>query len=222
MPPLSMKRRPESNYHLAEGKAWLSQATGGANTTAIAYAAFEFRLQIERIGFQHWYVLAPDIAEEDFADLHSFKNIENRIYQLTGNQRVINKRYEYGQILSEMLGLENDIAPPVLGRLSRCWHKCSDYCHIAWSLVSDNPEIAKNAYESLVEISQFIDEQTSALNMILSLPVLGEIEKKFIDEEITSEQLRNHLKEVGLWAKMEYDDDRPSHFVGKAVPPNSE
>lgn len=221
MPPLSMKRRPESNYHLAEGKAWLSQAAGGANTTAIAYAAFEFRLQIERIGFQHWFVLSPDIAEENFANLHSFKNIENRIYQLSGNQKKINKRYEYSQIISKLLGLEHNITPPKLGQLSRYWQECSDYCHIAWSLVSDNPEFTKEAYKFLVKAAEFLEEQTKALEMIPSLPSLGEIEKKFIDEEITSEELREHLKGIGLWAKVEYDDDRPSHFIGKAVPPTS-
>jgi hypothetical protein len=88
------------NYHYEEGKAWLANSEGGKNTTVLSYAAFEFRLAIERIGLQYWFALTPGGIEEiSLRDIKSFKSIEKRIYQLAGHQRAIEARFEFASIL---------------------------------------------------------------------------------------------------------------------------
>src|SRR5438105_15864899 len=53
-------RRAELGYHLAEGSAWLSASDAGANSTQLSYAAFELRLEIERIAFEFFLRLNRD------------------------------------------------------------------------------------------------------------------------------------------------------------------
>jgi hypothetical protein len=220
MQPESYKRNPADNYHLVEGKAWLEKSAQGQNTTALCYAGFEFRLQIERIGVQHWSALKPGgIEAKDLLDAGKFKSIENYIYKLAGHQRELNTRYEYTRILTDLLQIPCKIVTPQLGKLSSYWHECSEFCHIASSFYLTTPEVAKMAYEFLVEVCEFLDEQTSGLITIGRLPECGELEKQFISGEITTEELKTKIAEMGLWARVVYDDGRPNEFVGKAIPP---
>jgi len=68
-----------STSPIEEGKAWLEIANRGKNTTALSYAAFEFRLAIERIVLQYWSALAPGGVEEiTFQSTRSYKSIKNQ------------------------------------------------------------------------------------------------------------------------------------------------
>lgn len=220
MHPLSYKRNPDVNYHLNEGAAWLEKSAHGQNTTALCYAGFEFRLQIERIGLQHWSALKPGgIEPKDLLDAGKFKTIENYIYKLAGHQKELNARYEYTRILTSLLKIPRKIVTPQLGKLANYWHECSELCHIASSFYLTTPDMAKIAYEFLVEACDFLSEQTSGLITIGSLPACGELETKFISGEITAEELKTQITELGLWGRIEYDDGRPNEFAGEAIPP---
>jgi hypothetical protein len=222
MHPLSYKRNSAVNYHLEEGTAWLEKSAQGQITTALCYAGFEFRLQIERIGVQHWSALKPGgIESKDLLDAGKFKAIENYIYKLAGHQKELNARYEYTRILTDLLQIPSKIVTPQLGKLSNYWHECSELCHIASSFYLTTPEMAKIAYEFLVEVCEFLSEQTNGLITIGRLPDCGELEKKFILGEITAEELKTRITEMGLWGRIEYDDGRPNEFVGNAIPPQS-
>ncbi|MBN4048918.1 hypothetical protein JYU00_02030, partial [bacterium AH-315-N22] len=83
MNPLSWKRNTAINYHFEEGKSWLANSKRGKQCTALSYAAFEFRLAIERIIFQYWYTInGNDINTENINDVRSFKRMQSKIYKL--------------------------------------------------------------------------------------------------------------------------------------------
>lgn len=219
MQPLSYQRNAAVDFHFEEGKAWLEKGVQGQNTTALCYAAFEFRLQIERIGLQHWSALKPGgIEAKDILDAGKFKTMENNIYKLAGHQQELNARYEYTRILTDLLKIPSEIVTPKLGKLSHYWHECSELCHIASSFGLTSPEVASNAYEFLIEVRDFLGEQVRGLITIGRLPDCSELEKQFIAGEITAEDLKRKISEMGLWARIEYDDGRPNEFVGEAVP----
>ena len=79
--------------------------------------------------------------------------------------------------------------------------------------------MAKITYEFLVEVCEFLSEQTSGLISIGRLPDCCDLEIQFISGEITAEELKTRITEMGLWARIEYDDERPNEFVGNAIPP---
>lgn len=224
MPPLSLQRKPALNYHYEEGRAWLENSAVGANTTALSYAAFEFRLAIERIGLQYWNALIPDGLEvNDLREARSFKRIENRIYQLAGHQKEIDMRFEFGRIVLALLKIDLLLVTPNLRQLSRFWHECSEVCHVAWSLASLNREFAKKSYEALEAICEFLREQVNGLltwGTVVDSP-FRELEAKFVAGQATAEDVRRHLEERGVWARIEYNDGRPSAFIGEAIPPRT-
>lgn len=218
--PILGQRGPEIDYHFTVGKLWLDKSAYGLYTAELCYAAFEFRLQIERIGLQHWSALKPGGFETiDLLNARKFKTIENQIYKLAGNQRELDLRYEFARILLNLLKINSKIATPQLGKLSSYWQECSELCHIASSFGLTNPELAKIAYDFLVEVCDFLGEQLEGLNTIGRLPDCSELERKFIAGEITSEDVKSHIAEIGIWARVEYEDSRPNEFIGEAIPP---
>jgi hypothetical protein len=221
MPPLSLQRNPALNYHYEEGRAWLS-SYAPKNTTAITYAAFEFRLAIERIVLQYWSALIPGgIEEMDLQDIRSYKSIEKRIFQVAGHQKKIDSKFEFLRIIFDALKINQPITTPKLGQFSKHWHDCSELCHIAWSLVCGNPEIEERAYKALKEISDFLKvhiDGGAIWGRLEDLP-FKELEKEFVEGSATKDDVLNFLKENGIWARVEYNDDRPNQFIGEAIPP---
>lgn len=224
MPPLSWKRDASLNYHLEEGKSWLANCNTGKNTTALSYAAFEFRLAIERIGSQYWYCLKGDSEENEFLkEIRSYKRIENKIYQLAGHQKQINARFEFARILLKFLKIEIQLITPQLGKLSHYWSECSELCHISWTIVSRDIGIANQQFTNLKNIAEFIATNLAGLvswSKIVDLPFC-EIEEQYLKGEIIEKDIYKYLQERGIWARIQYDDNRPSEFIGEAIPPSS-
>jgi hypothetical protein len=70
----------------------------GANPVALSYAAFEFRLAIERLGIHYWgELLSRPLEEKDIRS--SFKKIEKRIYALAGHQKEIDGHFEFMRVV---------------------------------------------------------------------------------------------------------------------------
>ena len=223
MPPLSFQRNPALNYHYEEGKSWLT-SYAYKNTTAITYAAFEFRLAIERIVLQYWSALIPGGIEAlNLQDIRSYKSIEKRIFQVAGHQKKIDSKFEFTRIIFGALKIDQPIITPKLGQLSKYWHDCSELCHIAWSLVCGNQEIEDIAHKTLKEISDFLKvhiDGGAIWGRLENLP-FKELENDFVEGRATEEDVLNFLKEKGILARIEYNDDRPNQFVGEAIPPST-
>lgn len=116
----------------------MAASSNGEHTTLLSYAAFELRLEIERVALE---LLArmQRLTAEDWNTLQSFGKMEARIYQLEGHQRHIDRKIELSNVMLEALQVDWRLQPINLGELRRAWHECSELCHITWSLIAATP-----------------------------------------------------------------------------------
>ena len=216
-------RTLELGHHLLQAGVWLSKSEEGVNTSYLSYAAFELRLATERLALQYWAALQPDgIPEKNFKDLKSFKGIENRIYELGGHQKEIDALFSFHAIVLEMIGIHPPITPNV-GRLKKHWHACSELCHVAWSVVSGNPDVQKETYVLLVEVCE---ELGGFISGAVGWPYVKnaaffELKERFIAGKASSDDVRSYVKKIGAWAKFIPNNGGPAFFVGKPVPPDN-
>jgi hypothetical protein len=226
VPPLSRSRHSELNYHYEEGAAWLAESDAGAHSTLIAYAAFEFRLGLERLAAEYWRRLKGDsITVDDLADLRSFKTIENRIFELGGHQLQIERRFAFGQILLNLLALPIRLSPPRLGELAKHWHTCSEMCHVGWSLQMAHAHGVGGsaAHDALQETKALIREHLDGVvtwMRVVDLPFRA-LEQKYVDGLLSEEEVRAHLEREGIWASVVLPDGG-RESVGVPIPPKLE
>jgi hypothetical protein len=223
MSPGSSKRQIEIRHHLDQGVAWLDSSDRGSETTLLTYAAFEFRLAIERLAIQYWAVLSGGSSHETFDKMPTFKRIQREIYRLAGHQQEINLRFEFARLLFSMLKIEIPLIAPSLGDLSRHWDECSVVCHVAWSIrvASGEAGLAAATYEKLKVTQGVLTDFVSSAISWLSIHDSGlrEIEERYVCGTATAQDVQDFLQRLGAWARFEYPDDRPSFFVGEPIPP---
>src|SRR4051812_16561351 len=107
----SLMRQNAVGYHLAEAEAWLAASNGGEYTTPLSYAAFELRLEIERIAVELLGRIKGQLTGDDLDTIQSFGRIENKVYELAGHQRLLDKKVEFSNILLEALQAEWRLQP---------------------------------------------------------------------------------------------------------------
>jgi hypothetical protein len=222
MPPLSSNQNSDLSYHYEEGKSWLAASNNGKNTTALSYAAFEFRLSIERIILQYWSGLVPGGAEElTFKDIRSYKSIEKQIFQIAGHQKEINAKFEFARLIIQALKIPWKITTPEIGKFSHYWHECSELCHIAWTLASANQELTAIAYSNLVEISDFLNNHVEGVISFVNIEDMPfrNLQDDFVAGRATSADVLNHLKTIGVYAVL--TEGKVRKFIGEAIPPSS-
>lgn len=222
MTDISIQHRPGLEHHIHQGMAWLSASAEGENTAAISYAAFELRLAVERLAVHYWATLLDRKPEDhDLRDIESFKRVEHRIYELAGHQREIDGHFEFMRVVLGALKINTPLDTPKIGRLSKYWHDCSEFCHIAWPLSCSIPEMRKTAFSILTDVAQSLSTQVASLGWpVLKDAAFAELRRRFLAGELKADDVLAYVKRTGLWAKVEYTDGTPSHFVGEPVPPS--
>jgi len=220
---VSLQHNSELAHHVRQGVAWLSASAKGENTAALSYAAFELRLAVERLAVHYWAGLLDRKPEgRDLRDIASFKRVEQRIYELAGHQREIDGQFEFMRIVLGAMRIDLPLLTPGIGDLSRYWHLCSEYCHVAWPLSCSEPELRRIAFSILSDVSQSLSAQVDSLGWpVLRDAAFADLRSRFIAGEATASDVLAHVKRTGIWARAEFTDGRPSHFVGEAVPPSA-
>ncbi len=222
MTPLSWKRHPAVNYHYEEGKAWLKQSKRGKRCTALSYAAFEFRLAIERIVFQYWFTINNnELNESNIKDVRSYKRMQNKIFQLGGNQKQIKKHFEFMQLILDNLKIDTKLVIPDLGKLHNHYDSCSELCHVTWTITPKDRKFQKQVFSELEYIESTLSSYTKGLT---SFPTIAdenfrEVQKKFISEEIGSSDVLKYLQKIGVWAVKSDNKGKNREFVGIPIEP---
>jgi hypothetical protein len=220
---INTRHEPALAHHVQQGIAWLSASAEGENTAALSYAALELRFAIERIAVHYWATLLNGKLEErDLRDVESFKRIERRIYDLAGHQREIEGHFEFLRIVLRALKVDLPFDTPNIGWLSGYWDECSELCHIGWPLGCSVPELRKEAFTNLTEISNALAQHVNSVGWpMLPDAAFTELRNQFIAGKATQEDIQAHFEKIGLWAHVEYPDGRPAHFVGEPVAPRT-
>jgi hypothetical protein len=225
MTSLALIRTPDLKHHVMQASAWLAQSSEGANTVALSYAAFEFRLAIERLGIHYWAeLLSRPLEEKDFRNISSFKRIENRIYELAGHQKEIDGHFEFMRVVLRLLKIDRKLPTPKLGLFSKYWHRCSELCHISWSLASGDSQLVAGSYEELRVVEALLIEQLTDLTgwPRIADSSFVDLKTSFVNGLANTEDVQRYLEERGVWARSEYNNGRPSQFVGQPSPPKVE
>lgn len=215
-------RSADLRHHFDEGTKWLNASDQGENTIALAYAAFEYRLAVERIALHHWRdILGRSPTRQEVEKLRSFKAVEQQIYDMAGNQKEINLHFDFMGVVFDLMEIAAPPVPPNFGKLANAWHECSELCHVTWTFTSSVAEARSVALAKLENIRDLLSPQVEFkfgwLN--ISDPAFMALRDKFVAGTADRGDIEAYLKKTGLWAKRVYNDGRPSDFVGKAVPP---
>jgi hypothetical protein len=212
-----------NTQHLEQARAWLALSESGKHTVALSYAALELRFAIERLALEYWRALLNrPITKDDLHTASSFKRIERQIYELAGHQREINLHFDFIAMLVAELKINVPVVAPQLGRLSNHWHECSELCHVSWPIASRTPELPQKAFHSLSEMVDEVALPNSSIRWFkFHEEKLDQLRSDFVAGKASLDDARAHLRTVGVWAKVDYPDGRPSHFVGEAIPPMS-
>lgn len=222
--PLSWKRDPATNYHFEEGRAWLSQSRRGKRCTALAYAAFEFRLALERVTFQYWYTSQGETVENIFQRAKSFKGMQRDLF-IDANQQIVDRGFEFIRIVLELLGLQDrKIMTPKFKTFERYWQQCSQLCHINWTIIPKNRDLRKRTFSNLEEIESFLRTQLEGISSWPNIKddnfrILGD---RFVRGEIGKDEISGYFRKTGLYAVMKYSDSRQNEFVGIPIEPEKE
>lgn len=204
------------------GRAWLAASGNGDYTTPLAYAAFELRLEIERIAVELFGKIQR-LTPEDRNTLQSFDKIEKRIYQLEGHQRQLDRKIELSNLMLEALQLDWRLQPINLGRLRRSWHDCSELCHISWSLVSATPSAASFCRDVYGNLSDIQGNIRSIVDRGITWPIINDVsfvalQERFINEQATKGDVLDWFAARGLWARV-VKPDGTAEFVGVSIVP---
>ena len=114
----SLTRSRQIGYHCAEAELWLVASNSGVNTTPLSYAAFELRLEIERIAVELLLRLQGGrLLPEDVHSLGTFRRLEDRIYELAGHQRAIDRKVDFINLMLAALQLEQRVQRIHVGEL---------------------------------------------------------------------------------------------------------
>jgi hypothetical protein len=210
-------RTGEIGHHFAQGRHWLSSATSSLDTTAISYAAFEFRLEIERIGVEYFKAVnGGRIDEDDVRVIESFKRMENRIYHQDGHQAEIDKKLEFLDIFFGALEVPIKIARPNFGRLADFWHRCSNYCHITWTLAATRepekmfPLVIADLKEVQTYLGAFTQESLAWPGSLS--PEFTDLRDRYTRGELTREQVLAEIQTQGIYISLEYPGQEPQVF----------
>jgi hypothetical protein len=208
-------------HHISQGTVWLEESAGGFHTTAMSYAAFEYRLAVERLAVHYWAILlGPNFRAKYVRDIQSFDRVQNRIYKLAGNQLKIDRQFEFMRIIFALLKLPGSCPTPHIGKhLAASWHTCSDLCHIGWTLGCSVPEFRADAFAKLQNVRCILDELVSG---IIGWPTqienhFAELRREFVEGRIDESAVRANLNARRLPAVVEYPDGR-SELVGETTP----
>ena len=223
MPHIATKHSPGLSHHVDQALGWLGECAEGENTSALSYAALELRYGIERVAIHYWCaLLARPLRDGDLRVMSSFKTLERRIYELAGHQREIEAHFQFMRVFLSELKIEVPLETPKIGRLSSAWHDCSEVCHIGWPMESAAEGVAAATLTRLREVAVMLQGYVASLGWpVLSDPPIVKLRNKFVLGQATADDIRKYMREVGVWAKVDYPDGRPSHFIGEAVPPEA-
>jgi len=222
----SLTRSRQIGYHCAEAELWLAASNGGVNTTPLSYAAFELRLEIERIAVELLLrIQGGRFVPADVHSLGTFRRLEDRIYELAGHQRAIDRKVDFINLVLSALQLEQQVQRINVGELKDAWHDCSRLCHIEWSLVVDSPmqaDVANEAFGIMSDIQRRVRSivDSGVTWFKLADDSFAELQELYISGQVDAQGVRVWFSERGLWSTITGPDGTVK-FVGVPIPPQA-
>ena len=210
-------------FHHEQGCTWLDLSETGTYTSPLVYAAFEFRLALERLAFEILrHGVAGDIDEDDLKAMDSFGATEARIYARLGHQRAIDRQIEFINIVLELANTSVRITPFHIGTIRRHWHNCSALCHIQWTIGS-HFELDRFRAEALGDLAEARDYLATQFQAMISWPRIDQPEwvnlrDSYVAGTVEEAGVRARLGAVGVYGVIEKPDGTKV-FANEFAPP---
>jgi hypothetical protein len=160
---LSGKRGNSAEYHCSLGQKWRKYGEPDKNHNALVYAAFEFRLAIERIVFE-LHALIRSLSHIPDDEVDKYESITNNItylMEIVSNQKNLYRLLKFNSIwFHEVTHYRGELSIPDIKILKNFWHGLSDYCHmkIKPDATWESPEWITKAYTLLNEVEKYLWE----------------------------------------------------------------
>jgi len=206
-------RETASHYHFAVGRMWRLIGIQNNLHVPLSYAAFEFRLSIERYLFEYFYLIRHrrGFSKSEERECSSIARLIKAIYQHEGGKARFLKRLRFNLICiqSEAKFVNNERDFPnglpieiSLDYLHKLWIKLSEFCHRqlepneTWK--SKGERWVKNGYDILIEAEEHLTLlfRTNS-HCWLSIDGMKEQYKTLNDEfcasSITEEEMKSRL-----------------------------
>ncbi len=214
---------PALQHHVQQAEGWLTKSDKGTKTAALSYAALELRYAIERLAVYYWAsLLNRQLTRDEAESLGTYKTLERRIYDLAGNQRIIDGQFAFLRAVLRVMKVTDQLPTPNLGRLSRHWHACSEICHVAWPLSCSVDAYREEVFRDLTMVHKELVPLVSS-NFIgwpaIHDTAFAELRDRFVLGDATEADIQAYADEHGLWARLHDADGKPMRFIGEAVPP---
>ena len=165
----------------------------------------------------------PSLFPEDLRSIASFKRLEDRIYELAGNQQLIDRKVAFINMMLAALQLEQRMQRINVGELKEAWHDCSQLCHIEWSLLVDSPMAVAVGEEAFGIISKIqlrvraiVDGGVSWFRVADAS--FADLQERYVRGDIDEANVMVWFAERGLWSTIT-DPDGSSRVVGVPIAP---
>lgn len=191
--------------HLARSEAFLADRT--QDVSSLIHAGLELRLALEALLMQMLLVArGRRLESSDYAALRSAQSIQARIYQTEGNQRVLDRRYEFFRLLLSVAGATGFPAGRVAPRKAfDLWQELSEFCHFHPQWTSD----MVGAGEELLTAAADYVRRTARLLPVLPVyqdEIIKQLEENYIAGSVSSEEVLVALEERGAWGLVTLQD----------------
>jgi len=106
---------------------------------------------------------------------------------------------------------------PNFGKLADCWHRCSNYCHVTWTLAAtqESDRMFSLAIADLGEVQAYVGtfvQQSLAWPGNLSQE-FAELRDRYTRSELTREQVLAEIQAQGVYMSLEYPGQEPQLFT---------
>jgi hypothetical protein len=206
---LKEERNTQSDYHIRLGRAWRILGESHKLHAPLAYAAFEFRIAMERTLLELLFLIKNQRLSSDELS-YNFGQIKKALYKTQDVDRKVKeklqRRLEFNSIYAKHLPIQfkpsgRKIAVIDIEKISKFWGELSTYCHR--QLKADNTwrnaEWVSKGYELLNKVEENAWEimVVCQVGWVRLNEIPKEIEeeaKKFIDGKITKSSLEGRLR----------------------------
>lgn len=197
---LKSPRNITADYHLAAAVEWLDLGERENLHSPLVYSALEFRNCLERVAFELLILYrGGQLTEEDERAADKIGNIIRYIVELNGPLHLLEKKMLFTKCVMEESGIDIRIAVFDVGKITKYWQICSEYCHKFLKTKNswENPEFVKNGYAKLNETKTYLYSILNGhnrSNLTITDPDVLHLEKEFLDRNIDEASVRMRAK----------------------------
>lgn len=206
---INRERETTAKFHAVVAQSWRRIGEGRLLHSPLVYSAFEYRLAIERIAFELYWLMKREhllpkggFSKEELRKIQSFSSLVSKICQDSGSKLKLYRILSFNRVFSQIFTqLPQTLSIPDIGKLQNYWERLSEYCHrqLEPSKTWESSQWIKKGYSRLNEVESYIWQ-------ICVSERFGWLQEGSLPNELLKEKdkyMRGELNESQLKRRME-------------------